>query len=72
MKVQVGERNVYYSDVGVTCDVLPDDAVVVDAPHVVAEVSSPGTRAYDLIDKRAAYRKVAWRTTSASRSETVR
>lgn len=47
VKVQIDASTVYYPD-----------ATVIDRPRVVAEVLSPSTRAYDIIEKRAMYRNV--------------
>ncbi len=42
----------------VLCHQLPGDTATIETPRVVAEVLSPSTRTYDLIEKRAAYRKL--------------
>ncbi len=56
VKVRVNEASFYYADVGVICEPTAGDATIVDAPRVIAEVLSRSTRAYDMIEKRAAYR----------------
>ncbi len=58
VKVQIDASTVYYPDVTVVCIEMPGTATVIDEPRVVAEVLSPGTRAYDIIEKRAMYRNV--------------
>lgn len=58
VKVRVGERNFYYPDAGVLCAEHAGEDDSVSDPAVVLEVLSPSTRAYDLIDKRAAYRSL--------------
>jgi Uma2 family endonuclease len=56
VKVRVSADSVYYADAGIVCDETSGAAVVVERPRVVAEVLSPRTRSYDIIEKRAAYR----------------
>ncbi len=56
--VRVGESTIYYPDATVVCVDMPGTATVIDEPRVVAKVLSPSTRAYDIIEKRAMYRKV--------------
>ena len=58
VSVRVGESTIYYPDATVVCVEMPGTATVIDEPRVVAEVLSPSTRAYDIIEKRAMYRKV--------------
>ncbi len=56
VKIRVAEATFYYADAGVICEDTAPDASTIGAPRLVAEVLSPSTRAYDLIEKRAAYR----------------
>ncbi len=59
MKVQVGDENILYPDVFVTCDKL-DLATdqIFRAPKLVIEVLSPSTQAYDRSKKFALYRRL--------------
>jgi Uma2 family endonuclease len=59
VKVQISDSTVYYADAGVIYDQVRGDATVIATPTVVCEVPSESTRAYDLVEKRAAYRSVA-------------
>jgi Uma2 family endonuclease len=55
VKVRVADR-FYYPDVMLRCgDPLPDDALWVTDPHLLVEVTSPGTRDRDRREKRLAY-----------------
>ena len=56
VKLRVSADTYYYCDAGVVCEDVADENTVVRAPRVVAEVLSASTRAYDLVEKRAAYR----------------
>jgi Uma2 family endonuclease len=56
VKVRVAADVFFYADAGVVCVEVDPRANFVDAPRVVAEVLSPSTRAYDIVEKRAAYR----------------
>jgi Uma2 family endonuclease len=56
VKIRVASSTFYYADAGVVCTDIDPHAAVIDTPRVVAEVLSPSTRAYDLVEKRAAYR----------------
>ncbi|MDQ2908166.1 MAG: Uma2 family endonuclease [Candidatus Eremiobacteraeota bacterium] len=56
VKVRVGVASLYYADVGVFCETVNGDATIVDRPRAIAEVLSRSTRAYDVVEKRAAYR----------------
>ena len=58
MKVRIRDDVVYYPDVTVVCGKVDDASSIVERPMLVAEVLSPSTRRYDLVDKRAAYRFV--------------
>jgi Uma2 family endonuclease len=58
VKVRVGPETLYYADAGVVCEPVPGDATVIERPRIVAEVLSRSTRAYDLVEKRAAYRTI--------------
>ena len=58
VKVQIDDSTVYYPDATVVCVEMPGDATVIGQPRVAAEVLSPSTRAYDIIEKRAMYRNV--------------
>jgi Uma2 family endonuclease len=59
VKVRVTSDLYYYADAGVVCDDVTGGTTLIERPHIVAEVLSPSTRAYDLIEKRAAYRSLA-------------
>ncbi|MGH7727793.1 MAG: Uma2 family endonuclease [Vulcanimicrobiaceae bacterium] len=59
LKVRASADAYFYADAGVLCEPIGDDQSVVERPRVVAEVLSPSTRAYDLVEKRAAYKDVA-------------
>jgi Uma2 family endonuclease len=56
VKVRIAEDTFYYSDAGVVCEEVAGDATIVDGARIVCEVLSRSTRAYDLVEKRAAYR----------------
>lgn len=56
VRVRVADAVYYYCDAGVVCEPVAGSASVIDRPRVVAEVLSRATRAYDLVEKRAAYR----------------
>jgi Uma2 family endonuclease len=56
VKVRVSASTFYYADAGIVCGDVELQASIVNAPRVVAEVLSPSTHAYDLVEKRAAYR----------------
>jgi Uma2 family endonuclease len=58
VKVRVSSTTVYYPDASVTCADNRGDETVLLEPLVVCEVLSESSRAYDLIDKRAAYRGI--------------
>ena len=59
VKVQIDASTVYSPDATVVCVEMAGNATVIDRPRVVADVLSPSTRAYDIIEKRAMYRNVA-------------
>lgn len=59
LKIRIDDGNFFYSDAGVLRDDFPGTLSVIEGPRVVAEVLSPSTRSYDLIEKRAAYRGIA-------------
>ena len=59
LKVRVGELTFYYPDATVICEAVEPNALFITNPRVVAEVLSQSTRAYDLVEKRAAYRELA-------------
>jgi Uma2 family endonuclease len=56
--VQVGELSGYYPDATVICEDVDPRARFITNPRLLGEVLSPSTRAYDLVDKRAAYRAI--------------
>lgn len=56
VKVRVAYDTFYYADAGIVCDTVDDEAQFVQTPVVVVEVLSRSTRAFDLVEKRAAYR----------------
>lgn len=58
VKVRADVATFYYPDAGVVCEELPGNTSTIEAPRIVTEVLSPSTRTYDLIEKRAAYRKL--------------
>ena len=58
MKVLISPKTYYYPDVTVTCEPISDDATVIQSPRVAVEVLSHTTRAYDLVEKRSAYRSL--------------
>jgi Uma2 family endonuclease len=58
VKVRVAETTFFYPDASVVCDDMPGNATVITAPILTCEILSESTRAYDLIDKRAAYHGV--------------
>ncbi len=59
VKVKISNDVVFYPDATVVCEALEDNATVVGMPKIVCEVLSDGTKTYDLVDKRSAYRTVA-------------
>jgi len=59
MKVRVDEDMLYYPDVVVACSGVDDDAVYVNDPCLVVEVTSPSTRATDRREKLLAYGRLA-------------
>jgi len=60
VKVKVAEDIFYYADVAVVCgEAVDDEATVLTGATVACEVLSRGTRAYDLVERRAAYRGLA-------------
>jgi Uma2 family endonuclease len=56
VKIEISATTFYYADAGVTCEDTDGAAVVVQRPVTVCEVLSESTRAYDVVEKRAAYR----------------
>jgi Uma2 family endonuclease len=58
MKVRVASDTFYYPGVSLIRVEVPGDATLIDQPRIVAEVISRSTRAYDLVEKRAAYRSL--------------
>jgi Uma2 family endonuclease len=56
VKVRVARDTYYYPDVTVTCEPVAATTTVIERPRIVVEVLSPSTQAYDLADKRSAYR----------------
>jgi Uma2 family endonuclease len=56
LKIRVGAAQFFYGVVGVVCMHLDAAATFVESPRVAVEVLSPSTRAYDMVEKRAAYR----------------
>jgi Uma2 family endonuclease len=59
VKVRIARDTYYYPDVTLTCEHITASTTVIERPQVVVEVLSTGTQAYDLADKRSAYRTVA-------------
>lgn len=58
LKVRIDDETFYYPDAGVVGDDVSGRETVIATPSIVAEVLSPSTRAYDLVEKRAAYRSL--------------
>jgi Uma2 family endonuclease len=58
VKVKISDQSVFYPAAGAVCTEVPGTATIVLSPTIVCEVLSESTRAYDLIDKRAAYRRI--------------
>jgi Uma2 family endonuclease len=58
VKIRVSASTFYYADAGTICVDVDPHATVIEAPRVVGEVLSPSTRAYDFVEKRAAYRSL--------------
>ncbi len=58
VKIQVDARTFFYPDAGVICSEVTGSETSLESPRVVAEVLSPSTRSYDLIENRAAYRSL--------------
>jgi Uma2 family endonuclease len=58
IKVRVSAAGFFYADAGVVCSDVDPQATYIDTPRIVVEALSPSTRAYDLVDKRAAYRSI--------------
>lgn len=59
VKVRAGSDRIYYPDVVVACGAQEQDAVIVDAPCVIVEVTSPSTRRTDRGEKLDAYLALA-------------
>jgi len=57
--IRTGERSLRLPDVVVNCGPRNPDAREIEAPTVVVDISSPGTRATDLGVKLAEYRNIA-------------
>ncbi|MGH7690342.1 MAG: Uma2 family endonuclease, partial [Gemmatimonadaceae bacterium] len=58
VKLRVGDR-VYYPDVILACGRAADVDLIVEAPTLLVEVSSPSTRATDRREKLESYRRIA-------------
>ena len=56
VKIEITADTYFYGDAGVICEPTSGTATVAKAPLVVCEVLSERTRAYDIVEKRAAYR----------------
>jgi len=56
VKLRISQDTFFYPDAMVVCEPVLGSATYVEAPKVVVEVLSRSTRAYDLVEKRAAYR----------------
>jgi Uma2 family endonuclease len=61
VRVQLSEARYVYPDVTVSCDVADhqEQETTIHAPHLVVEVLSPSTEAYDRGQKFLAYQKCA-------------
>lgn len=57
VKLRVGDR-VYYPDVMLACGRAADVDLIVEAPSLLVEVSSPSTRATDRREKLESYRRI--------------
>lgn len=58
IKVKTATDMFFYPDVGVVCEAVDMNEAYVERPRVLVEVLSARTRAYDIIEKRAAYRSL--------------
>jgi Uma2 family endonuclease len=58
VKIKLSADTFYYPDVGVVCEPVDSQSTFVERPHVVVEVLSPRTRAYDIVEKRGGYRSL--------------
>jgi Uma2 family endonuclease len=58
VKLRVATDRIYYPDVMVLCTPGPDEALVLDDPCLVVEVTSPGTARTDRGEKLGAYQSV--------------
>ena len=59
IKVRVAADRIYYPDVVVACTAQEQDAMIVDAPCFIVEVTSPSTRRTDRGEKLDAYLALA-------------
>lgn len=58
VKLRAGPDRIYYPDLLVACGRAAEVELIVDAPSVVVEVTSPGTRATDRREKLDAYQRL--------------
>ena len=58
VKVRAGPDRIYYPDLLVACGRAADVELIVEAPSVVVEVTSPSTRATDRREKLDAYQRL--------------
>jgi Uma2 family endonuclease len=56
VKIRVAEDTYYYPDVSLVCEPVAGEATFLETATVIVEVLSRGTRAYDVVEKRASYR----------------
>jgi Uma2 family endonuclease len=58
LKLRAGPDRIYYPDLIVACGRAAEVELIVDAPSVVVEVTSPSTRATDRREKLDAYQRI--------------
>lgn len=59
VKLRAAAERIYYPDVVVACGTAARVELIIDAPSVIVEVTSPSTRATDRREKLDAYRRIA-------------
>ena len=57
--VRIAPDQVRYPDLGIDCGTFRGDSFEADAPHLVVEVLSDSTRAFDFVGKLEEYKSVA-------------
>jgi Uma2 family endonuclease len=58
VKLKAAAHRIYYPDVMVACGKAAEVQLIVDAPMIIVEVTSPATRATDRREKLEAYQKI--------------